>query len=339
MKCKYTFPAVANVTIPIGLSFETEGFEYKIELKDGQISGISVTVSDFPKECLPTITPLVNQVATAEFKIPEDPFREIIISKMRAIEGGLCLWGLKEISIDEVNVEWIPESEDEKRTLQLFSFEMSWKPQKDTRAIPPDMLLRTIMVNEQLRAWELPLNFYRRGRIDISEGRYIEAIYDLYFVLETMYANGKFKSKQVTEEFLAADELTAAISTLKTDPNRQQQCPPRLITEYAENFLDKTCSEIIKGLVEVRGFLHHHTQRRADMWHPAKQREYHVESLIFLNICTRVLMDKVTPLLFEEETFKAFRDITVTTDQGELVDWQYDWTFEEWSDGSLEAGA
>jgi hypothetical protein len=41
------------------------------------------------------------------------------------------------------------------------------------------MFVRSILALPDLKGLEVPLNFYRRGRQDVYEERYVEAIYDL----------------------------------------------------------------------------------------------------------------------------------------------------------------
>src|SRR5690242_10499980 len=111
MKCKYQFPASGYLRFPTGIVLEVGGRTYEIGITKERISYLSVTVSDFPLEYLPTIQPLRNQLAKASINIPDDPFRNDIIADIRAIEGGLSFWGLEEINVEALTVEWIPESE------------------------------------------------------------------------------------------------------------------------------------------------------------------------------------------------------------------------------------
>lgn len=323
MKCKFRFPAKATVQFELGLVFQNDGKTYEIEIDENkELVAFSVTVHNYPDECLPSITPLTGQLAKASINIPEDSFSDAIIEEVRAIEGGLCFWGLQEIDVDSVKREWIPESADDEKKLQLFSFSTWRRPrwERSKAAAQLDLFVRTVLVRKDLLEWETPLNFYRRGRIDLADGYYIEAIHDIYFALETLMANGKFKKAQVKEEFKKSKELLDAIAYLQgTDP--REHCPNHLLIAYDQKFVRRSADEIIDYIIETRGFLHHHTRRRTGMWHPARQRDYHVDAVIFTNICTRVLMSETVKILFLDDKKAVFRQTTVTTPDGDKVSW------------------
>lgn len=322
MKCKYKFPVAASVRFTTGIKLEVDGHEYSLEVTDGRLTHISVTVPDFPNKYLPTFKPLRNQLAKAEIVIPEDPFRDAIIANIRAIEGGLCLWGLEEIDTEAMAVEWIPESKEETQRMELFSFSMSRGNLSDRR--PRDaqiqMFARTISGYHGFSESEVPLNFFRRGKNDLREGRFIDAIYDFYFVLETLFANGKFHKDAVIREFCDSNELVEAIEHLKREINDPVYFPHDLKSPYQDR-LRKSSSDVIKDLVEIRGFLHHHTLRRRGIWHPANQKEFRVDCIVLLNICQYVLSNRVNKHLFDERVFEEFLSKDVTTSEGQVINW------------------
>ncbi|HRI03293.1 MAG TPA: hypothetical protein PLL77_06085 [Pyrinomonadaceae bacterium] len=325
MKCKYKFPAKASVTFPTGLKFIHNTRTYELETLDERLTHLSVTVEDFPDQYLPTITPLRDQLAQAEIKIPPDPFRDDIIGEVRSIEGGLCLWGLDEIDIDSMQIEWIPDTPEDTAKLQLTAFTACERSRSErTRGPAPlDLYVRTILIRDKLADIETPLNFYRRGRLDLGERRYIDAIYDFYFVLENLFANGKFKSSQVIAEFCKSEELTVAFDYLKAAEDHREHFPAESMDEYKERFLHKTNPEIAKYLVETRGFLHHHTARKSGTWHPARQREYRLDAIIFANVCTQILMGRTNPLLFENKLFSEFRELEIRASDGQPLSWDF----------------
>lgn len=325
MKCKYKFPATANVTFETGLKFDHAGRTYELEVKDELLISVSITVHDYPDEYLPTITPLENQLAKASFNIPEDSFRDEIVDEIRAFEGGLCIWGLDEIDVDALQIEWIPESATDEAKLQLLSFSsyIRKRSERVKSVAQMDAFVRTILIRKHLLQWETALNFYRRGRIDLAEGRHIESIHDTFFALETLFANGKFKKSQVVVEFLRANELLEAIDYLQSRPHAEH-CPQNLMTSYMEKFANKSQHEVIEYIVETRGFLHHHTNRRSGMWHPAKQREYHVDAIIFTNICSQIMMKKTIDLIFDQDNFAEFLNTPVFASNGTQVNWKFE---------------
>lgn len=62
------------------------------------------------------------------------------------------------------------------------------------------------------------MSFFREGDSDLKILRYISAFYSFYFVLEGLYANGKFGNKEVRAEFKKSTVLTEAITHVLTLP-------------------------------------------------------------------------------------------------------------------------
>ena len=55
------------------------------------------------------------------------------------------------------------------------------------------------------------MSFWREGSNDFEEGHFINAFYNFYFVLEGMYADGKFKTDPVVAEFKKSAELRQSL--------------------------------------------------------------------------------------------------------------------------------
>jgi hypothetical protein len=66
---------------------------------------------------------------------------------------------------------------------------------------PFDLLARSVLAGNAAYEIEMPLSFFRHGLIDLRDRQYIEAIYDFYFVLDTMCAEGTFKARDQKKAF------------------------------------------------------------------------------------------------------------------------------------------
>jgi hypothetical protein len=87
--------------------------------------------------------------------------------------------------------------------------------------MPFDVLARAIFAADAATDIEIPLNVFRRGMLDVSERNYIEAIYDFYFILETLFGEGKFKSAAVSNAFLDSSQLRSCVERAVADPGPQ----------------------------------------------------------------------------------------------------------------------
>lgn len=325
MKCKYTFPLRGRlIRFPVsGFSFDFSGRTYEFREARPYEFELSLTVPNFPDTSLPKM--IKNEHGNAKFTItaPEDPFWDDLLADIRTIEGGLCLWGIDEINVDECKTEYIPENEHEKEKIQIFSHSKKPddSPPKDLPYSPLDMFVRTVLALSDLKASEVPMNFYRRGRQDVYYERYVEAIYDLYFFLEFLFAVGKFKKDDVKEKFLKSNDLVEAIMKIKGTPDPLIALNPFHLKEYQEKYRNKSVEEIIKHIVQLRGYLHHYNPKRKDMWHPARQRDYKVDALTILQICHEIISSKTNTILFRSESMRVFLEAEVKTEDGRKFQW------------------
>lgn len=246
-----------------------------------------------------------------------------MLSEVRTIEGALCLWGVDEIDADECEVEWIPENEGEKEKLQMFSIsrKRGKSPPQGMPCSSIDMFVRSVLTSSDLRETETPLNFYRRGRQDVYEERYIEAIYDLYFMIEYLFAEGKFKKNDVIDRFLSSAELIAAIEAAKRSADPKIVVNTSLMSEFTKNYQTASTRGVIEHFVALRGFLHHYNVKRRDIWHPSEQRQFKVDALTLLQICHRLASDRVISVLFIEKNIQAFLRTEVKTGEGQRIRW------------------
>jgi hypothetical protein len=86
---------------------------------------------------------------------------------------------------------------------------------KPAYPLPFDLLARAILASDAATDIEVPLNFFRRGLLDVYDGAYIEAIYDFFFVLETCFGGGKYKKAQVLTAFQASGRLRSCVVALR----------------------------------------------------------------------------------------------------------------------------
>src|SRR5205814_983136 len=104
--------------------------------------------------------------------------------------------------------------------LHVFSYKVTTEPVHDSevRSTPFDVLARAIIAADAATDIEVPLNFFRRGMLDVYGRNYIEAIYDFYFILETLFGEGKFKTDAVSAAFLNSSQLRSCVERAIMDP-------------------------------------------------------------------------------------------------------------------------
>lgn len=136
------------------------------------------------------------------------------------------------------------------------------------------------------------------------EGGFISAYYDFYFLLETLYGNGKTKNDAVKTEFKKSPEIRTAAENflaLRHEDYPNAETRKALMAKFSGYSVDT----LIEYIVKQRGFFHHHTARKQNIWHPAHEEEYENDALMLQDIALQVLT---------HETFKLFETESVQRD-------------------------
>lgn len=210
------------------------------------------------------------------------------------------MYALEKIALDETDISWLPESEEERRQLKVPSFTFRFKKPDSTRLkLPFGVITQAIMAATETLDWEVPLNFFRKGRNDFQERRFIDAIHDFYFLLETLFANGKTKNKQVMAEFTKSPTLiTLSAQVLKEgEASISRRGKKNLLEIFSNKYAKKTPQEYLKEIVKLRGFLHHHSIQNTKIWNPSLEYEYEVDAALLQDLCFKVCLAKVEPLI------------------------------------------
>jgi len=309
MKCKYRFKITGFIAPDKVLPIRSQHYLWEFEIKDGLLTYISATVALKDKNDWPSISPSQMQGVKIDVNIKAShlPF---IQTELRTIQGLLSLSGLRSIDIQHPEVEWISESEEEKSALRMYSFKESIaEPTADSILPTPfDELARIVLAANKAYEIEVPLSFFRHGLNDVYEGQFIEAIYDFYFVLETMFAEGAFKSRDVCDAFGKSSELCSAINKSLSDPGPTISFNARLCQSYRAKIGKMTVLQYIEHIIALRGFLHHHTQRRKGIWNPERQEQYEIDALFLQSVAFIVLFDLTTKYLYDPEVIHMYRE-------------------------------
>jgi len=138
-----------------------------------------------------------------------------------------------------------------------------------------------------------------------------------------LFANGAFKKNQVVKEFSSSAVLCDTIENLKKNPDFHLFAGHNISSqEFTRTYGQKTKEQIIEYIVDLRGFLHHHTRERKNIWHPAKQREYAMDALVLLSLCQQILSVRVIEVLFSKDKITEFLNTIVKSDNGQTINWQ-----------------
>src|SRR4030095_4562378 len=123
MKCRYRFPVHGRLRMSVNLPVPARGWVFEFDTDAGIITHVQVTVPLPRREDWPLIErdPAPGVKAKIEPRTPHLPF---IQRELRTLQGLLALYGLHSIEISRPEVRWLPDSEEERSQLQLFSYKV-----------------------------------------------------------------------------------------------------------------------------------------------------------------------------------------------------------------------
>jgi hypothetical protein len=234
----------------------------------------------------------------------------------------MALWGVHDIDLESPRIEWVAETEEEKRMLEVTDYNMQKNSALPLVPLPLDMLVRCVLCAKPFVSHEIPLDFYRRSFEDMRNERYIEAIYDLWFILEYSFGGGVYSKTGIERSFREHEELRRALATVRNTWNESLAKNEDTWAEVRAKYIEKSDEEIIAKLVEMRGFLHHQSFKRKLNWSPMRQREYKADAVFLRYVCQQVLMEAACDILFADEALDQFKSTKVTDSQGRVINWQ-----------------
>jgi hypothetical protein len=277
---------------------------------EGIVTNISVGYRVDDSALWPTITETPNETTKFFIKM-HSPFLDRAQNIVRAAEGALSFYGFEQIAWNEPQEEYVPETPEEESRLGIRSMSMSTKraDERNKEPVSFSIIATALLRTNVLAAHEIPLAFFRKGTNDANEDRYIEACIDFLFMLETLFANGKFKKNQVIAEFNSRPELLLAIRETKADPDLFQIAhhrDPRHGIKLNEKYMSQSVSTVIDNLVELRGFLHHHNQNRKNWWHPDRHNDFLADALFLQFVCSKVGLALFLEKAFTQQNKEEF---------------------------------
>jgi hypothetical protein len=310
MKCNYRFEVHGFMRPQSVVPIRSKSYYWQFELEQGLLRNIVVTVQAKDPNAWPVITQDPTPGARLNIRVKSDDNLPFIQTELRTIQGLLSLWGIHSIDIQNPEVEWTAENEEERSALVLHSVKQSFSDPAP-ESIPPlpfDLLARSVLAGNAAYEIEMPLSFFRHGLIDLRNRQYIEAIYDFYFVLETMFAEGSFKARDQKKAFGGSSELCKAIKSALEDPLHSILNEADLYESLKDKILKMTVAEYIDHIVDLRGFLHHHTQRRKGIWSPERQEQYETDAVFLQLVTHNVLSAAVAKYLEHPEVLTMYRE-------------------------------
>ncbi len=153
----------------------------------------------------------------------------------------------------------------------------------------------------------------------MAKGHCIEAIYDFYFVIEFLFAGGKFTKHTVREAMLASPEAKRVIAESQKSVMADIRENPADLARFNERYQNSTVEEVIDTLTELRGLLHHQSQTRKQNWHPAAPEQFKVDAYFLCAAAHSAVLNLSTSLVFTPAAEAEFNATPLYTPEGKKI--------------------
>jgi hypothetical protein len=243
--------------------------------------------------------------------IRSSPDESALFEDLRTVEGLLSFYGVNAIEVNKLESEWLPETEEERNALAVRKFTIGRVSarEKGREVIPFEYVCQSFLAASSASHAQIPLSFYRKGQIDMQEERFIDAIYDFYFVFEHLYAAGQYRAHQVKAAFKACQPMCNAVVAARGE-TRCAFDNPQQRKYFEEKYIEAGEDAVLDHIVDLRGRLHHHSARRkGQSWHPSLEREYRVDAGFFHHMAFSICFDLAKGIVFSDSTVAQCRDI------------------------------
>lgn len=170
---------------------------------------------------------------------------------------------VSKIHVDELEVIWICENEEEERFIPIISHKRTRQVKKARKHVTNDNLFNLVFYRRMLPESHIPFTYYRQAKNYFDNGNYYFAFINYFMMLEFCFAEGKFHKQRMTEKFLKANLLKlcvlATLSILKLEDNAGNY--EWLVSECKSKQKELDFEGVIYVLIEYRGLLSHATER------------------------------------------------------------------------------
>lgn len=291
---------------PIGLtdhwSIPLLGGECKVIVEGKYATGFEVIFSNQPVELAPFFEKEKSGESRHHINLNDTLLTSIRFRLRAAFSFLKCFFGV-DIDFDEVSVDYVGESEEEKKLINITR----WSVSRDSFPIlmPFDLLARALIAAGSERAPEYEASLLNSARAALLEERYIDSFRYSFLLIEFAYGGGKFQKRQLIEELEASDKfvdlLASAIASFMAPKGPRNSDTDRLLKS------SPALSDVISHLVEKRGFYFHANTKRKNAWQPHEQQVAETLALLSLEIAMQIASVAAGPM-FDEVHQKRFID-------------------------------
>jgi hypothetical protein len=198
---------------------------------------------------------------------------------------------LKSIDWQTRSYKVICETEEEQKNASIYGIDIGRSFPDEPVAVDAALLSAVLNAKDRLQALRVLLGFYREGKNDYLELRYINAFYNHYFILEGMYGKGKTKNDAVAREFKNSKEFNEFVEIIINEMILTYPPHTMRINEML-NGKPLTSETLIDLIVKTRGELHHYNAKRPRVT-PFNHNDYQTITAVVQNLALRAILARI----------------------------------------------
>ena len=271
------------------------GGKLLVTQNDGKITGL---IAEFKGQD-PSFSPALIQNEEGEVKahiIGRDKLLPFVKSQIEEAFSFLQCYFNVEVISDEIQTEYIAESEDEGQHIKVMSFNTT---KNDINPLVPfDIFARAVMAAEKNSSPILESRFLQMARGELFRERYIDSFRYSFLLIEAIYGGGKFKSAQLKQELKQNLNFVRVVTNAIDDRLKPKRVRKQCDTESLLAANAKV-DDVIDHIVEKRGYYFHSNVVRRNPWRPHEQEEAESLSLLTLAIANQIAIDAAKPMFDE----------------------------------------
>lgn len=248
---------------------------------------VQVKVEDY-KGLLPSLTHPSED--SSHLTYPPNPIHDDLLGLMQYLESVGAFWlGVHRIDWERSEVDWLPESDAERQELVVWNLRVKKEYPTLVKNISVETL-QTLIARREFHSYlTIPLAFYREGKNEFRQFRYVQAFMNFYFMIEGLFGAGR-PNYRVVEHFHASPTLmqaaTEAIEHLRADERHWGALEGWL--PKSDRVID--AKTVLAMLVALRGRLHHYSLRDSrKQAHPLNQREFESVAYLAMAVCIKLM--------------------------------------------------
>ncbi len=272
-------------------------------LRNGdEVTHIVVTFSNQPLELAPKmVTPDAEGIAA--HIVMRDNLRDMARQIVKRFEHFLGIHHTVKIDTRNVDVEFVPKTDHERREMKVFNFSTSASVPKSRATF--SMIAQAFFASESADDPSFVTSFVQLARQASRERRYIDSFRYCFLLFESLYGNGKFKTSQLVDAMMShrefTDLVTRTIDEFLTDSLHQGSVARGLVGSHRD------AKTMIEYLIDRRGHYFHGNIKRTDIWRPDQQEEAEALSEFTMFLALAVA-DSMAAAMFSPDIGKRYFD-------------------------------